>query len=298
MSNTVRWRRVGIIELSKRSIKEYSEDHMTLYAAALAYQVVLSIFPFAIFLVALLGFLQIPGFFDWIEEQLYIVLPGEAAGLVNQIVEQVRGQQRGGLLSFGILVAIWSASAAVRGVMEALNVAFDIEEDHPAWKEYPLSIFYTISLAGIMVVATGLMLIGPQVMEWLAEQMGVGAVFVALWSWLRFPAAVLLLMIVVALIYYLFPNGDQPFRLVTPGAVLAVLVWIAASLGFSYYVSNFSNYGAMYGSLGAVIVLLIYLFISAAVLLFGAEVNAEIYHEEAEEKDNGEKMPEASRSGE
>jgi membrane protein len=298
VSNTGQWRRVGIIELSKRSIKEFSEDHMTMYAAGLAYQVLLSLFPFAIFLVALLGFLQIPGFFDWIEEQLHIVLPAEAAGLVDQIVEQVRDRQRGDLLSFGILVALWSASAAVRGCMDALNVAFDIEEDHPAWKKYPLSVFYTISLAVILVVATGLLLIGPQVMEWLAEQMGLGTMFVTLWSWLRFPVAVLLLMIVVALIYYLFPNGDQPFRLVTPGAVLAVLVWIAASLGFSYYVSNFSNYSALYGSLGGVIVLLIYFFISAAVLLFGAEVNAEIYHKEAEEKDNGEKTPEASRSDE
>jgi membrane protein len=286
MSNPGRLRRVEIIELSKRSIKEFSEDHMTLYGAALAYQVLLSIFPFAIFLVALLGFLLIPGFFDWIEDQLHIVLPGEAAGLVDQIVGQARDQQRGSLLSFGILVALWSASVAVRGTMEALNVAFDIEEDHPAWKKYPLSIFYTISLAIIMVVATGLMLVGPRVMEWLAEQMVVGTVFVALWSWPRFPVAVVLLMFVVALIYYLFPNGDQPFRLITPGAVLAVLVWIAASLGFSFYVSNFSNYGAMYGSLGAVIVLLIYLYISAVVLLFGAEVNAEIY-EEAEENDDG-----------
>jgi membrane protein len=291
VSNTGRWRRVGIIELSKRSIKEYSEDHMTMYAAALAYQVFLSLFPFAIFLMALLGFLQIPGFFDWIEEQLHTVMPEEAAGLVDKIVEQVRDWQRGGFLSFGIVVAIWSASAAVRGAMEALNVAFDIEEEQPAWKKYPLSIFYIISLALMTVAATGLLLIGSQEVEWLAEQVGLGTVFIALWSWLRFPIAVLLLMVVVALIYYLFPNGNQPFRLITPGAVLAVLVWIAASLGFSYYVSNFSNYGAMYGSLGAVIVLLLYFFISAAVLLFGAEVNAEIYedlyHKEAEEKDNG-----------
>jgi membrane protein len=170
--------------------------------------------------------------------------------------------------------------------MDALNGAFDVEENYPPWKEYPLSIFYTIFLALIIVVATGLMLIGPQVVEWLAEQVGMGMVFAALWTWLRYPIAVLLLMIVIALIYYLLPNGDQPFRLVTPGAVLAVLVWIAASLDFSYYVSNFSNYGALYGSLGAVIVLLLYFFISAAVLLFGAEVNAEIY-EETEGTDNG-----------
>ncbi len=181
------------------------------------------------------------------------------------------------MLSFGIVVAIWSASVGVRALMKALNAAFNAKEARPAWKRYPLSIVFTIGLAAMVITATALMLIGPQVMGWLAGQVGVSETFVTLWAWIRLPVAVFLLMVVVSVAYYAGPNVDQPFRLVTPGAVLAVTVWAIASLGFSYYVSNFANYGATYGSLGAVVVLLLYFFISSAVLLLGAEVNAQIY---------------------
>jgi membrane protein len=188
-------------------------------------------------------------------------------------------------MSLGIVIALWSASAAIRMTTNALNNAYEVEEERPVWKTYPLSIFYTVLLAAMIVAAVTLMLIGPQVAEWLAQQVGLGSVFVALWSWLRIPVAVVLLMIIVALIYYQLPNIEPPFRFITPGSVLAVIVWIAASFGFSYYVKGFASYSATYGSLGGVIVLLIYLFISAAVLLFGAEVNAQIYYRFAEGAD-------------
>lgn len=135
----------------------------------------------------------------------------------------------------------------------------------------------------MLIVAAGLMVLGPQIATWFADGVGLGGTFVALWTWLRIPVAVLLLVVVLALVYYLFPNTKQPFRLVTPGAVLAAVVWLAASLGFAYYAANFANYSATYGSLGA-IVLLLYFFISSAVLLFGAEVNAEVYREAVEEE--------------
>ena len=271
-----------------KPIEEFIEDDMTTYAAALAYQTLFSLFPFALFLVALLGFLQIPGFFDWLLDQARAVLPEQAMDVVEQVIGQIRGQSSGGLLSLGIIIALWAASSGVRMLMSALNAAYDVAEDRPAWKRYPLSIFYTIVLAIVIILAVGLMLGGPQVMEWLADQIGLGALFVTLWAWLRLPVAILLLMVVVALVYYLLPNVDQPFRFITPGSVLAVIVWIAASFGFSFYVSNFPSYSATYGSLGAVIVLLLYFFVSAAVLLFGAEVNAQIYYHFAEDEDEGE----------
>ncbi len=284
-------RKAKLGKLGKRLIKpieEFIEDDMTTYAAALAYQTLFSLFPFALFLVALLGFLQIPGFFDWLLDQARAVLPEQAMGVVEQVIGQIRGQSSGGLLSLGIIIALWAASSGVRMLTSALNAAYDVAEDRPAWKRYPLSIFYTIVLAIVIILAVGLMLVGPQVMEWLADQIGLGALFVTLWAWLRLPVAILLLMVVVALVYYLLPNVDQPFRFITPGSVLAVVVWIAASFGFSFYVSNFASYSATYGSLGAVIVLLLYFFISAAVLLFGAEVNAQIYYRFAEDEDEGE----------
>ncbi len=261
---------------------------MTSYAAALSFWVFFSLFPFILFLVVLLGFLRIPGFFDWLVDQARTVMPEQAAGLVEQIVGRMRDRASGGLLSFVVVVALWSASAAVRMAMHALNLAYDVEESRPAWKRYPLSIVYTMLLAAAVIVAVGLMLVGPRVTEWFAAQVGPGPLFVALWAWLRFPVAILLLMVVVALVYYLFPNVDQPFRFITPGSVLAVIVWIAASFGFSFYVSNFASYSATYGSLGAVIVLLLYFFVSAAVLLFGAEVNAQVYYHFAEDEEDDE----------
>ena len=142
------------------------------------------------------------------------------------------------------------------------------------------------------------MLIDPQVIGWIADEVGVGTqmgastMFAALWSWLRFPVALLLLMVVVALIYYLLPNADEPFRLITLGTVLAAIVWVAASLGFAYFVSNFVFYSATYGTLGAVLALQIYLFMSASVLLFGAEVNVQIYDQLVEDVDERKKAQE------
>jgi len=284
-------RGLGPLEVLKRSISDFFVDDMATYAAALAYQVLFSIFPFTIFLVALLGFLRVPSFFDWLQQQAQTLLPQQAMAQVNQVIQQLQ-EPRGGLLSFGILAALWSASAGVRATMNALNVAYDIEEGRPAWKRYLLSLLYTLGLAVLLILAAALMIVGPQLMTQLANQIGVGQVVVILWAWLRWPIAILLLILAIALVYYVAPDAEQEFRFITPGSILAVLVWIAASLGFGYYVQNFGNYNATYGSLGAIIILLLYFFISAAVLLFGAEVNATIEHHAAEGKAPGAKTTE------
>ena len=274
-----------------RAIKNFSNDDMLVYAAALSYQLFFSLFPFVIFLLALLGLLNIPGFFDWLLKQSQTVLPGQASGLMKNIIGQIRGQAASGALSLGAVLALWSASSAVRMAMHAFNVGYKVE-DRPAWKKFPASIFYTAALAVLIIVAAALMMIGPQLASWIAKQVGMGSVFATIWTWARIPVAVVVLLLAAALVYDLFPNVDQPFRFITPGSVLAVIVWILASLGFSWYVANFASYNATYGSLAAVIVLLFYLFISAAILLFGAELNAEVYHEATEDGGTGRRGPE------
>ncbi|MDP9476872.1 MAG: YihY/virulence factor BrkB family protein [Actinomycetota bacterium] len=280
-------RKTGVFGVVKRSVKEFSADDMLTYAAAVSYQVFFSLFPFLIFLLALLGLLNIPGFFDWLLGQADTVLPQQAAGLVRDIIGQVRSQASGGVFSFGAIIALYSASSAVRMAMHALNVAYDVEEERPAWKKFPLSLLYTLLLAALAIAAVGLILLGGRAAEWFAGLVGFGSLFVTLWTWLRIPVAILLLTLILALVYYLFPNTKQPLRIITPGAVIAILVWLAASLGFSFYVQNFGSYSATYGALAAVIVLLFYFFISAAVLLFGAEINSEVYREVAEDGDGG-----------
>jgi membrane protein len=281
-------RGLGLFTLIKRAVKEFLDDDMTTYAAALAYQVLFSIFPFLIFLIALLGFLHLTAFFDWLRQQMQLVLPEQAMQQVNEVIDQLQ-QPQGGLLSLGVVIALWTASAAIRATMHALNKAYDVEEGRPAWMLYPLSILYTIGVAAVLILAAALMIVGPEAMQWLAQQVGLEQVFVLLWALLRWPVALFLLTLAVAIIYYVAPDVEQDFRFITPGAVLSVLVWVAGSLAFDYYVRNLANYNATYGSVGAVIVLLSYFYISAAVLLFGAEVNAVIEHASPEGKERGEK---------
>jgi membrane protein len=283
------FRGVRVRHVAKESVRCFLEDDMATYAAALAYQVLFAFFPFIIFLIALLSFLRAPGFFEWLMEQARAVLPQDAMGQVTEVIGEVQNRREGGLLSFGIILAIWVASSGVRSTMNALNNAYNVAEARPMWKRYLMSILYTLGLAVMLVLAVGLMLIGPQVITWLTEQFGLDQLFVALWTWLRIPVAILLMMLAVAMIYYFAPNVEQKFRFITPGAVLAVISWVVASLAFSYYVSNFGNYSATYGSVGTVIMLLLYFFISSAVLLFGAEVNAVIEHHAPEGKDSGDR---------
>ncbi|MGY4492758.1 YihY/virulence factor BrkB family protein [Pseudomonas sp. TE3610] len=271
-----------------RTVKEFIDDEMSTYASALAYQMLFSLFPFILFLIALIGFLHLPDFFSWLRLQAELVLPPQALDSVNPVIDQLQ-QSKGGLLSFGIVIALWTASAGVRLMMSAMNAAYDVVEERPAWKRIPLSIFYTVGIAGMLLAAAALMVLGPQVMGWLAGQIGLEDFIVTLWTVARWPVIVILMMIAVALIYYVMPDVKQKFRFITPGSVLAVVVWIIASLGFAFYVKTFANYNAMYGSIGAIIVLLLYFYISSAVLLLGAEMNAVIEHMSVEGKDPGHK---------
>src|SRR5215211_5464809 len=177
--STIGQSKVRLGKLGKRlikPIKEFIEDDMASYAAALSFWVFFSLFPFILFLVALLSFLGIPGFFDWLVERAQTVMPEQAMGQVEETVGQIRSGASGGLLSFVVVVALWPASAAVRMAMHALNVAYDVKEARAAWKRFSLSIVYTILLAAMVIVAVGLMLVGPRVMEWLCRTGRLGPV--------------------------------------------------------------------------------------------------------------------------
>jgi len=277
--------------LIKESVTEFVADDMTTYASALAYQAFFSLFPFIIFLITILGFLDLPTFFEWLRQQAGAILPTQAMAQVNKVISELK-QPKGGLLSFGVVFALWTASSGIRAAMTALNAAYDVREGRPAWKLYPLSILYTLGIAAILILAAALMILGPEAMQWLASWVGMEQAFVTLWTWLRWPVVLFLLTFVIALVYYIAPDVEQEFRFITPGATLAVIVWILASLVFNYYLNNFADYSVMYGSIGTIIGLLLYFFISAAVLLFGAEVNAVIEHHAPSGKRSEEKkMP-------
>lgn len=257
----------------KEALANFNRHDMSTYAAALAYRLLFSMFPFLVFLITLLGFLGVPEMFDWLREQAAYMLPDQAMDLVNTVVSEVE-RPRGGLMSAAVALAVWSASAAVLGTMNALNVVFEVRERRALWRRILVSLFYTLALAVMLVIATAMLITGPELLTWAAHYVRLDSLVIVLWGWIRWPLIVFVLILVVSMVYYAGPNLRQPFRLVTPGAVLAVVVWIAASAAFALYVQTFASYNKTYGSMGAVIVLLLYFFLSAAVLLFGAEVNA------------------------
>lgn len=274
--------------LVKRTVEAFEKDDMSTYAAALAFRALLSLFPFLLFLTATLTFFNMPEFFNWLRQQAALALPPMVLDMINPVIDQLQ-EDNNSVLSVSIVLAIWVSATGMRSLMNAMNNAYDVTESRPAWKLFPLSILYTLGIAMMLIAAAGLMLLGPATMQWLASNAGMHGLADLSWDWLRWPVVVLLLMFVVAMIYYVTPNVEQKFRFITPGSVLAVVVWIAASVGFGLYARNFGNFQLFYGSIGAVIILLLYFYISAAVLLFGAEINAVVEHASTKGKDPGER---------
>lgn len=265
--------RANTTDVLRKAAQRFSAHDMSTYSSALAFQGFFAIFPFMLFLVALLAFLDLPQFFDWLHDQVSVLVPAQAVDQVTQVIEQIR-QPNSTLLSFGVAAAWWAASGGMRATMTALNVAYEVAEKRPAWLRVLLSLIYTVGLAGLMICAALLFSIGPGAAHWIAAQAGAARDLALLWSWLRWPLWLALLSGTVTLIYYVAPARRQRFSHLLPGAMLAIAAWVLGSLAFNFYLSHFANYSALYGSIGTVIAVLLYFSLSAAVLLFGAEINA------------------------
>jgi membrane protein len=269
-------RGLTVREVARDTGRAFLDDDVPTYAAALAFRTLFSLFPFIVFLVAAFSFLDAPGLFDWLLARTRELLPEDAHAQVRTVIAEVRGRRHGGLLSLGIAGALWMASSGVRTLMVALNRAYEVEEGRAWWKRWPLSLLYTVALGVLVVVSTVLMVLGPRLGAWATDRAGLPGWVQDAMSWLRLPLALLLTTAAVVLVYRFLPNVRQRLRLVVPGAVLAVLLWTAVSFGFQLYVERFGSFGATYGSIGAVIVLLTYLWLTGQALLLGAELNAVI----------------------
>jgi membrane protein len=280
---------LGFWGLVRRVVAEVQRDNCAGYAAALAYYFLFALFPFFLFLTALLGYLPIPNLLDRMIAFLAQVMPGEALTLVEDNVRNLVSQQRGGLLSFGILAALWTSSSAVTGISDALNHAYDVEEGRPFWKVRGMAILLTIGLSIFLISSIVLLMFGPQIGGWLANLVGLGSAFEIAWNILRWPVILFLVITAVATIYYFAPDVDQHWKWITPGSVFAVLLWLLVSLAFSYYVNNFGSYDKTYGSIGAIIILLTWMYVSGFVILVGGEINSVIEHASAEGKAPGQK---------
>lgn len=260
--------------LTERPVKNFIRHDMAVYSMALAYRGLFALLPFAVFLAAVLSFFRVDTLLIWLAEHGPLGLRGRFPELIENFREGVLGQAQGGLLLAGILLAFWSVTMGARIFTKALNAVYEIRETRPAWKRIPASVALAPALVLVGTVAAGLMLVTSTTIGWASSWLGLDEVFVFLWSLLRIPIALLLLALAVSAAYRFAPNHRSTLRSLMPGALLAVALWAVASIGFAILVPLFPDYGAVYGSLGASISLLLYLYASALAILLGAEVNA------------------------
>ncbi len=271
----------GWMAVLKRTIKEFKEDNITDWAAALTYYAVLALFPAVLVLVALLGiFGQFP---QTTNALLDIVrqISGDQAGLdsledtINGVVQNKGGA--GALLGIGLVTALWSASGYIGAFMRASNAIYEIPEGRQFWKLRPLQVIVTLTMVMLVaLLAISLVTTGP-VAEAIGDQIGLGDEFVTIYGIAKWPLMALIVLCMLAVLYYSAPNAKLPkFRWITPGAVLALTIWIVASAGFGFYVANFGSYNKTYGTLGGAISLLVWLWITNIAVLLGQELNAEV----------------------
>ena len=263
----------------KRAISEFMDDECTDLAAALTYYSVLAIFPAIVALTALLGLVgQAEESVDTILEVLAPLVSDDMLGSVEPTIRELANSQAAGFaFVLGLLGALWSASAYVNAFARAMNRIYEVPEGRPVWKLRPQMILVTL-VALVLLAAMALMLVvSGDLARSIGDVLGLGDTAVLVWSWAKWPVMLLVIIFLIALLFYFTPNVKQPrIRWLSPGAMLAVVTWIVASVGFTFYVANFSSYNKTYGSLAGVIVALLFLWISNLALLVGAELDAEL----------------------
>ena len=273
---------LSVRELGRRVWNEIWDDEITDRAAALAYYFLFALFPALLFLTSLIGMLPIAGLTERLIEYVDQAMPGDAATIVRRTLDEIRAGAHGGLLSIGALATLWAGSNGMASVMSALNIAYDIEDPRPWWKQRLLSIVLTVGFALFILTALILLVFGPRIGEIVASTLGLSAVFTRAWNVLSLPIVVFFVLVGIALVYYLAPAAKQRWRWVTPGSAVALVLWLAMSYGLRLYVGHFANYSATYGSIGGVILLMLWLYLTGLAILVGAEINAEIEHAAAE----------------
>lgn len=247
---------------------DWSEDAVSTTAAALTYFAILALFPFLLFLVALLGVVLDPHQTASLVQQLGAVAPPQVTQILGDRLNALVQHPSGGLLTIGILGAFWSASGAVTSVMEALNRCYDVRETRPMWKRRGLALLVTLAVGVIVIIAVLVMFAVPFAAHFVGGTLGAAI------NWIRFPIGGLIVMLSWALLYWALPNvTPHRFQLVSFGSLFGVVIWLVASWGFSEYVRHSHGYEATYGAVGGMIVLLVWMYISSVVVLLGAEMN-------------------------
>jgi membrane protein len=255
---------------------DVSRNHTLQMAAALSYYFVLSLFPGLIFLSAIVSYLPVPDLFNQSLLLMSHFLPADAMGLVRRVLADVITPNRGTFLSLGILGTLWAGSGGFAATIEALNIAYEVQDDRPFWKTRPLAIGLAFVTGSLLLIALSVMVVGPRFGEWLAARVHLSALFVLLWPYIHWTIAIGFTILAVEALYFLAPNVKQRFLATLPGAILAVGCWIGLSYLLGLYFRHFANFNKTYGTLGAAVALMTWLYWTGFAMLVGAELNAEL----------------------
>src|SRR6266404_5525820 len=271
----------------KKLARRIADNAVTDRAATLAYYFVFALFPFLFTLVTLAAYLPVKNAIAEMMARIDPLMPEEAMGIIDAQLHALATQQRPRLLTFGLFLALWSASRGVDALRTALNLSYDVKESRPWWKVQLLAIAVTIATSVLMLLSVVVLALGSGAAFWLAGKLGVDQFWVLLWGWLRWPITAGGVMLVLALLYYFLPGVKQEWRFITPGSIVGTLLWLLMTWGFSVYAENFGSYDKTYGAIGGMIVLMTWFYISGFVFILGGEVNALLEHASAEGKAAG-----------
>jgi len=278
-------------DLAARTVKEIWADDLLNLAAQQAYYFFFALFPALLTFVSIASFFPIHDLIGQIVTMLGRFAPPDVITIITDQIKQISQAGHGGILTFAFLLTIWSSSGAMVSIISTLNAAYDITEGRPMWRVRLTALGLTLGMAFFIILSMALVLVGPTVGEHLANTMHLGPAFKWAWWVLQWPVIFALVATAIGLVYYFAPDAVQNWVWITPGSIVATVLWVMVSLGLKLYIVYFGNYNKTYGTLGAFIVLLTWFYLSGLAILIGAEVNAEIEHASPYGKDVGEKVP-------
>ena len=261
----------------KNTVVHIVNGNVMLLTAGLSFYFVFSLFPLLILMAAAVGFLPIPHLFDRIVDVLSRFVPADSMGLVRRIIRDVITPNRGQLLTLGIIGTLWTGSNGFAALIQTLNNAYGVRETRPIWKTRAIAIGLMLAVGGLLILAGAAIFVGPKFGGWLAQWVGLGSAFAHLWPLIRWATAISFTVLAVELIFYVAPNVKQRHLWATlPGAVVGVVFWIGISYVLGLYFQNFAHFNRTYGTLGAAIGLMVWIYYSWFMIVVGAEINAEI----------------------
>lgn len=286
------WKLGGLTwkRLASRTWSQFWEDRILDQSAKLSFYFLLSLFPLLIFLIALLGLLLQSGPVpqDTLHKYLAAVVPGSASGLIDRTLEEIARAPVAGKLSLSLLFALWTASKGMAAIIEALNIAYKVEESRSWWKKYLVALELTIISLVLTAAALLLMIYGGRLSKMIQSNFGFSSFIAGMWKILQWPLLLAFVLAAFNILYLYAPNiKHRRWHWLMPGTAVGVALWVMASFGFKLYLSLFDRFTVTYGSIGTVIILLLWLYLSGTAILIGGEVNSEIEKASIEKPGNG-----------